>query len=161
MSFSSIAPSWQGSGAVWPFGFNLSPIVRAPEGRCGDELGERRALRVLLIEDDVDLRALLVAGLSRDGFEVEAVANGRIGLESFVRNRPSIVITDVVMAEADGIEIVRELARIAPDVPVVVVSGHPQYLRHCLAFGATRVLQKPFSLKALSELVAKTVAETA
>lgn len=139
----------------------VGPIRRAPEGGRGSGGGEERVRRVLLIEDDADLRTVLVDGLSRDGFEVEAVANGRVGFEAFARNRPDIVVTDVMMEQTDGIEIVRELARIAPGLPIIVISGHPQYLRHCLEFGATQTLQKPFSLKVLSETIVTTLAETA
>ena len=116
--------------------------------------------RVLLIEDDVDLRDAIEDGLRRVGFEVTSVADGRAGLDAFAADLPDLVLTDVVMDRVEGVEVIRAVVAAAPAVPVFAISGNAEYLRYCQTFGATRVFHKPFRLQALLDAIAATLAES-
>jgi CheY-like chemotaxis protein len=80
--------------------------------------------RVLIVEDNSDVRRLYAIGLNQRGYEVKLAANGAEAVERIASEKPDIVLLDWVMPLMDGGEV---LARIAdgPDVPIIVISGHP------------------------------------
>ena len=107
--------------------------------------------RVLVIEDDWKQRVLIAALLNQAGHEAIEAANGREGLALYERHRPDAVICDIVMPEMDGLETIQALGGRAP---VIAVSGAgPGYLFDALAFGAAKVLEKPFDQTALLRAV--------
>jgi CheY-like chemotaxis protein len=80
---------------------------------------------VLLVEDDVQVRRVAAIALERQGFEVLEADNGTVALElAAPPRRLSCVVTDVVMPIMGGVELVRRLRLLDPDVPVVVTSGY-------------------------------------
>jgi CheY-like chemotaxis protein len=97
--------------------------------------------------------------LEREGYEVEEAGDGKEGIELYRRAPADLIITDVVMPEKDGVEIIRELKRDFPDVRVIAISGGSRTLgaQYCLAamkaLGALYVLTKPFGRKELLEAV--------
>jgi DNA-binding NtrC family response regulator len=105
--------------------------------------------RVLVIDDDDDYRDYLVAMLERAGHTVRALPNGA-SLENFVSDRAfDAVLTDLFMPEADGIETIRAIHRLAPGLPILgmTAGGHSAYsdasVRAMKLFGAKTVLYKP------------------
>jgi DNA-binding NtrC family response regulator len=105
--------------------------------------------RVLVIDDDNDYRDYLVAVLERAGHAVCALPNGA-SLENFVSERAfDAVLTDLYMPEADGIEAIRAIRRLAPGLPILGMTsgGHGAYadatVRAMKLFGARAVLYKP------------------
>jgi CheY-like chemotaxis protein len=121
-----------------------------------------RAVRVLVADDDADNRALLRGYLEHAGFEVEEAADGAEAVAKFARARsrydfPDVVITDLAMPRCSGLGVLRAIQRIAPGLPVFVVSGSADEQDVAVAYarGALRVMRKPVSLKELaSELEA-------
>ena len=117
---------------------------------------------VLIIEDDDEVRLYLKRILTRAGYAVTAVSNGREGVETF-RDKPAdLVITDIIMPEKDGIETIIDLRRQNRNLKVIAISGggraEPQsYLHSARLLGADRTMKKPFSneemLEALTELL--------
>lgn len=105
--------------------------------------------RVLVIDDDEQIRSLLRAILEREGYEVETAADGAQGLNFFRKDPADLVITDILMPEKEGLETIRELCDEFPDVKIIAISGggslaHPEvYLELCKKFGALRTFQKP------------------
>lgn len=103
---------------------------------------------LLIAEDDPDIRKLLNTTLTFKGYRVVAVHNGREGLEFIQKERPLIVITDIMMPQLDGFGLVHRL-RIDPqtrDIPVVFITA--TYVSRAdqefaLNIGATRFIQKP------------------
>lgn len=99
-------------------------------------------MRVLLVEDDPDIREALVDLLDGEGFDVVAAANGREALDRLdTMGRPCCVVTDLMMPEMDGYELMERL-RAEPtlhQVPVVVVSALPTPKPR----DAARFLRKP------------------
>ena len=105
--------------------------------------------RILVIDDDEQIRSLLRAILEREGYEVETAADGVQGLKLFRKDSADLVITDILMPEKEGLETIRELCDEFPDVKIIAISGggslaHPEvYLELCKKFGALRTFQKP------------------
>jgi CheY-like chemotaxis protein len=108
--------------------------------------------RILYVEDDADLRDDVIAILARAGFKIVGASNGREALELCLHSPPDLVITDLVMPEMDGIELIRSLRKIMPELPVIAVSGGLStaassarpILNAAKALGAAAVLPKPF-----------------
>jgi len=80
-------------------------------------------LTVLIVDDEEMLRMTLRAMFEDLGYRVVEAGNGRQGLQVFARERPALVFTDLSMPEMDGFALIKELARLSPGTPVVVISG--------------------------------------
>src|SRR5688572_234064 len=79
--------------------------------------------RILVIDDDEQVRALLYEILDRAGFKVVEATNGVEGLKLYRAQPADLVITDLIMPEKEGVETILELRREFPDVRVVAISG--------------------------------------
>jgi len=110
---------------------------------------------ILIIDDDPQMRRLLVRVLTGAGHTVHEANNGRDGVELFRRVQPLLVITDLVMPDTEGIETIRELRQEAPTIPILAISGGgpPVYLRAAIGLGATAALAKPFGTDELLSIV--------
>ena len=80
-------------------------------------------MRVLIVDDEEAIRRNFKACLEDYGYDVIVAANGRDGLDSFVRERPGVVLTDLRMPELDGTALIAAIHRVDPGTPVVVISG--------------------------------------
>jgi len=114
--------------------------------------------KILVIDDDKNIRSLLRDFLERDGYEVMEAENGKVGLKLFRENGADLVITDLIMPEKEGMETIRELRRDFSDVKIIAISGGgtigPEtYLQMARKMGADRVFEKPFNLKEMSEAI--------
>ena len=100
--------------------------------------------RIVLIDDDCDNLAYLVALLSRRGIRCVAFWRSREALE-YIRSYPvSLVVTDIFMPEVDGVQLISAIKRCRPAAAVIAVSGYNQsYLRCMKALGATAGISKP------------------
>ena len=110
--------------------------------------------RILLIDDDDLLREALRLTLVHFGHAVIAARNGREGLAQLAHAEVDLVITDIVMPDQDGLEVVRALQKRRPPVKIIAISGGARgssvdYLPVARRFGAAKVLAKPFSNEAL------------
>jgi DNA-binding response OmpR family regulator len=112
-----------------------------------------KASRVLVIDDDEDIRGLVTELLGRAGHDVEGAADGRLGLRAFHQSQPDLVVLDVSMPELDGwqtLERIRDLS----DVPVLMLTARGDELERVrgLKAGADDYVVKPFGRQ---ELVAR------
>ena len=107
--------------------------------------------RVLVIDDDPGVRDYMEALVSRQGFEVFAAPDGEEALAGLDQTRPDLVTLDVVLPGMDGLEILAELKKRLPDVPVVMLSGHGQArnIVEAMRLGASDFLRKPFEVEEL------------
>ena len=78
---------------------------------------------LLIIDDDDVVRESLAAYLEDSGFHVLQAGNGVQGLETFVREKPELIICDLRMPQIGGLELIRQVAERSPETPVIVVSG--------------------------------------
>jgi DNA-binding response OmpR family regulator len=106
--------------------------------------------RILLIDDDDSVRAMLGLTLTHFGHTVLEARNGAEGLLLFGTAHADLVITDIVMPEKEGLAVLRELRKMHPPVKTIAISGGGRglaadYLHIARQLGAAKVLQKPFS----------------
>lgn len=119
--------------------------------------------KILLIDDDPLVRHTITRILSRDGYEVVSARNGREGLAAFQNEQPALVITDILMPEQEGVETIRAIRQLSPDLPIIAISGGGRfsgadYLAIATAFGASRTIAKPFEADTLLNSVAQCLA---
>lgn len=118
---------------------------------------------ILLVEDEDPVRIVAERALTRQGYQVKAARDGEEGLE-IVRagGQFDIVVTDVVMPTMDGPAMAREIRRIAPELPVLFMSGYAEeQLRREIGIAHSWFMAKPFSVQELSEKVGDVLAHTA
>ena len=118
---------------------------------------------ILLIEDDPDVLLAIEILLSQLGYKVETARNGREGLKKFRANAPDLVLTDIIMPEAEGIETIIAMRQLRPDAKIVAMSGGGPMNRESLLdmtvkLGATDGLAKPFDDEQLAQVVARSLA---
>jgi two-component system, cell cycle sensor histidine kinase and response regulator CckA len=113
--------------------------------------------RVLVVEDEPQVRAVAARALSNAGFEVQQAANGAQGLEAFKCQQPpfDVVVTDVVMPELSGPEMARAVRKLDPHLGLVFMSGYPEAMHsaHAGEFAGAAFLAKPFRPQMLVEAV--------
>lgn len=117
------------------------------------------ARRILVLDDDSDIRDLLRALLERAGFSVEEAADGKAGLRAFYATSPDLVLLDVSMPGLDGFE-VAELVRghrKTRHLPLMFLTGEAGNDARARKLGAIACLAKPFDPVALSSLIATAV----
>jgi len=112
--------------------------------------------RILVADDDKDVRTVLRVALEVEGYEVETVANGESAMRAHEERPADVLITDLFMPERDGFETVRYFRALKPGIPIVAISGwkHGQKSDHlavALHAGADAILRKPFGLGELLE----------
>ena len=115
--------------------------------------------RVLIVDDNEELAALLQLSLEAEGYVAEVASNGRTALELQRRQPADILVTDLVMPETDGFETIDAFRREFPRTKIVVMSGQgrlnaPRYLQAAKLMGVDAVLQKPFRVEALLAILA-------
>src|SRR5688500_5832269 len=106
--------------------------------------------RVLLVDDDSALAAVLKDALGEEGFEVTLAANGLLGWRSFEAAPPDLVILDILMPELDGLEVCRRIRR-KSKVPIILLSSRGEEVDRItgLDTGADDYVTKPFSTREL------------
>jgi CheY-like chemotaxis protein len=106
-------------------------------------------MRVLIVDDDVKVRAALRVLLETAGFEVVEAGDGQEGARAYRRQAADVVLCDLFMPGRDGLELIRDLRREFPGVKIVAMSGGGfkgtvDMLPVARFFGAASVLYKPF-----------------
>jgi DNA-binding response OmpR family regulator len=114
--------------------------------------------RVLVVDDNEDMRVTVQALLQADGFDVVVAADGEAALALHRKSPADVVITDLFMPDKDGIETIIELRKLSPLVKIVAISGWTSaqgsdYLQVAREIGASVTLQKPFDPQELSRVV--------
>ena len=109
---------------------------------------------ILVIDDQKSICTLLRAALEGDGHEVLEAANGRLGLERYREHAADLIITDILMPEMNGLELMLELTRSFPDVKVIAMSGGRESGLHAAKLlGARQTFQKPVDIQAVLDAV--------
>jgi len=119
--------------------------------------------RILVIDDDEQVRALLSEILRRAGHDVAEAVNGADGLAQYQARPADLVITDLIMPEKEGVETILELRKAYPTVRIIAISGGGRagprnLLPIAAAVGARRVIVKPFSRQEILEAVRESLA---
>ena len=114
--------------------------------------------RIVIIDDEDPVRAMLRDVLEEEGYEVAEAADGWCGLQLLTTAPADLVITDILMPDKEGIETIREVRADHPNVPVIAMSGggavgNLDFLQLARDFGAAEVLQKPIRIDKLLDAV--------
>ncbi len=116
--------------------------------------------RVLIIDDESNVRSMLRRMLHQAGHQVSEASNGAEGIKLYEQDQPDLIITDILMPEKEGIETIIALHRANPDLPIIAISGGGRlggtdFLCSAQLLGARHTLSKPFRgdqlLSAVSE----------
>lgn len=125
-------------------------------------------IRILIIDDERDVRDSVAKILRRAGFEVRIADGGAAGLESYRKEGADIVITDIIMPESHGIDVIAALRNEGGSVRIIAISGGGNfgpsgyqpgaittdaYLAAASKAGADAVLTKPFERSEMLDLV--------
>ena len=119
--------------------------------------------RILVIDDDDQIRRMLRMMLEMKGHEVLEANNGKEGLRLHRATHPELAITDMLMPEMDGVELMLALRREAPRLKIIAMSGGGRYkqaeaLDMAEPLGAFATIAKPFSFEAMLDLVTRAIA---
>jgi YesN/AraC family two-component response regulator len=118
--------------------------------------------KILVIDDDPSILAMLKRMLEKAGYEVNIASNGKEGLEMIECCLPDLLITDIVMPEKEGLELIFYLRKKNPGLKIVAISGggrfnYEGYLTSAKYLGADLIFQKPLVhkefLQAISDLI--------
>ena len=110
--------------------------------------------RVLVIDDDEEIRTLVKHMLVGEGHEVEEAVDGAEGLRLFRKRPPDLVLTDINMPGLDGHDVIEAIRVLHADVPIIAVSGggaipKDELLLQASNLGANEVIMKPFEFQQL------------
>ena len=115
--------------------------------------------KIVIVEDDLVIRDSLKEILEMNNYEVMAIDSCLDLMKKVNEFRPDILITDIIMPDKDGIEIIIEAKKVLPDIRLIAISGggridSESYLNTAKYLGADATLKKPFSHKELLDLIA-------
>lgn len=116
------------------------------------------ALDVLFVDDDPEIAEVMIEFLRRSGYVAESSRDGQAALKQLQRRPVALVVTDILMPEVDGYELIMKLRQTPHRPRIVAMSGNPSkigldFLKSAQQLGADRVLPKPFTPQALLKLV--------
>lgn len=114
--------------------------------------------RILVIDDTEVVRAMIRRWLEVEGHEVVEASDGDAGIQLFREHPADLVITDLIMPEKDGIEVIKELREEYPDVKIIAISAGGQLeqeeqLEQAKQVGASRTFEKTSNWKEIIDVV--------
>jgi CheY-like chemotaxis protein len=122
--------------------------------------------KILVIDDDPGFRRMVSLILTRAQHIVIEADDGDLGVLRFTKDKPDLVISDIVMPGKEGIATIREIRALSPATPIIAMSGGSaniglEYLDAAAKLGASSILAKPFRPADLAELVKRLLAQAA
>lgn len=116
--------------------------------------GTRQASRILLAEDDANLRRGIAELLALEGFACESAPDGEIAIAAFGRRRPDLIILDIMMPKVDGLSVCKAVRLLDRRVPILILSARDTEMDRVIGLeqGADDYLVKPFGPR---ELIAR------
>ena len=111
--------------------------------------------RIMIIEDDSEMRSLLIDFLQEDGFEVDSAGNGSEALLKLTQSPFDLIISDIRMPGLTGLDILPGIKKLQPQVSIMVITafGSEEIHRRSIEKGATVYLEKPICFNKLGALI--------
>jgi len=119
------------------------PAVPALAGAC----------HILVVEDDPDVRRVIVECLSLIGYKVTEAANGSEALASLAAVKPDLLVVDYAMPDMTGAEVISEARKLVGELPVILATGYADMAAVERLAGKPKILRKPFDIAALGDAV--------
>ncbi|MEF7614028.1 response regulator [Aquincola sp. MAHUQ-54] len=145
-----------GEGTCVTIGF---PVVAPPDATQDPEPspGEAsgRPLRILVVEDDAEVRRVLVESLRMEGHAVAAASDGMEGLQKLSRAEHDLMVVDYAMPHMNGAEMIRRARGLRPELPIILATGYADMAEVAKVLGTRSILIKPFDLDALRSAVSQ------
>ncbi|MCB2183830.1 MAG: sigma-54 dependent transcriptional regulator [Desulfobulbaceae bacterium] len=116
--------------------------------------------KILIVDDERDLRMSLYEALNRQGYMVSVAENGAMALEMMKKNPADLIISDINMPEMDGLDLLQAIRITYSDLPVVIITGHAtvETAVTAMKLGAFDYLLKPFPVEIIVETAARAFA---
>lgn len=129
--------------------------TKSADEQFSPELGRRHLPRkqVLVVDDMPSIRESLGKLLRRRGYAVALAENGRQAIDRALRERFDVVLLDLSMPELDGWETLRVLSKSRPDLPIIVMTAHPDQRVWVEPAGAWALLEKPLNMAQLLDTI--------
>lgn len=115
--------------------------------------------KILIVDDELNMRLVLAAMLKKEGYEVASAADGSEALQILKSGPVAAVVTDLKMPQIDGMELLGRVSRKYPDIPVIMITAHGTVATavEALKKGALDYITKPFELEELKNVVLKAI----
>jgi CheY-like chemotaxis protein len=117
--------------------------------------------RILITDDDEGMRSLMATVLRNAGHEIVEARGAREAVERHRENAADVIVTDLLMKDMDGTELLRRIRAFSPNTPIIAISGSrfgKIYLNMARLLGAERILAKPFASETLVQAVDQVLA---
>ncbi len=113
--------------------------------------------RILVVDDEANLRKILAAVLRKDGYEVAVAEDGASAVEELERNGANVVVTDLVMPKVSGMDLLAHVRDKYPNVPVIIITAHGSVdsAVEAIKLGAFDYITKPFENAEIRAVIAK------
>lgn len=114
--------------------------------------------KILVIDDEPSILLMIKKMVEKAGHEADLALNGNEGIEKIEKNKPDLVITDIIMPQMEGLETILGLRKKYPKLKIIAISGGGRvgpegYLSSAKLLGADRIFQKPLVQKDFMEAV--------
>lgn len=126
-------------------------------------MSESLAKRVLIVDDDPEIREIVAAVLDSVGYVVTAVSGADPAIALVAKEPPDVILTDIHMPEGDGFELINAVRERGLDIPIVAMSGGSgtfgiDHLEYARKLGAVSIVDKPFRSSHLAEAIDRALA---
>lgn len=112
-----------------------------------EKIAKLQSVKILFVEDETDLVAIISDTLSKLKANFETAENGQVALDKFKEIKDfDLIVTDINMPIMNGLELIKNIREIDKDIPVIIMSAHtePEYIKSAEELGVDNYLLKPF-----------------
>jgi CheY-like chemotaxis protein len=140
------------------FMMSRNALVSTPDKNKFEEEKVETAAKILVVDDEEDIRVFMKKYLEFEGYTVYEASDSRNILELCHTNQIQLMVTDILMAERDGLEGINQVHQKFPNIKILAISGGGKikaslYLQMAKRLGASQVLEKPFAPKVFLQVV--------
>src|SRR3989338_6889854 len=123
---------------------------------------QKETIKVLVVDDEIEIQKVLSKILIRKGYVVETAGNGKEALSLVRKSKPDIVLLDIMMPKLDGIETLRRIKALHEKVIVMMITayGSIKTAREAMRFGAYDYITKPFDMDFIYQIIEESLKET-
>jgi CheY-like chemotaxis protein len=129
------------------------PVEFEPETQAPAVPERNKSCHILVVEDDPDVRRVIVECLSLIGYRVPEAGTGAEGLAALAATRPDLLVVDFAMPDMTGAEVISKARQSFPELPVILATGYADMAAVERLAGKPTILRKPFDIAALGDAV--------